>query len=114
MPYRPKPTGPSDPFTTTEKVMQTFRLPRELVTFLKADAARTGLDVTAYVHRMLDGVRTYYGLPLAVTQLLEPDREALKMQRYEYFQHLVFQRSMQLREKGPGFDALGGGEKKKR
>jgi hypothetical protein len=114
MPYRPKATGPSDPFTTTEKVMQTFRIPRELVTFLKEDAARTGRDLTAYVNRMLDGLRTYFGLPLAATQLLEADREALKMQRYEYLQHLVFQRSLEVREKGPGFDAAGRGEKKRR
>jgi hypothetical protein len=114
MPYRPKATGPSDPFTTTEKVMQTFRIPRELVTFLKVDAAKTGRDLTAYVNRMLDGLRTYFGLPLAATQLLEADREALKMQRYEYFQHLVYQRSLELRERGAGFDAPGGGEKKKR
>ena len=114
MPYRPKATGPSDPFTTTEKVMQTFRIPRELVTFLKQDAARTGRDLTAYVNRMLDGLRTYFGLPLAATQLLEADREALKMQLYEYLQHLVYQRTLELREKGPGFDAVGGVEKKKR
>ena len=114
MPYRPKATGPSDPFTTTEKVMQTFRIPRELVTFLKQDAARTGRDLTAYVNRMLDGLRTYFGLPLAATQLLEADREALKMQRYEYLQHLVFQRSLELREKGPGFDAAGPVQKRRR
>ena len=114
MPYRPKATGPSDPFTTTEKVMQTFRIPRELVTFLKQDAARTGRDLTAYVNRMLDGLRTYFGLPLAASQLLEADRQALKMQRYEYLQHLVYQRSLELREKGPGFDVPGGSEKKRR
>jgi hypothetical protein len=94
--------------------MQTFRMPRELVTFLKEDAARTGRDLTAYVNRMLDGLRTYFGLPLAATQLLEADREALKMQRYEYLLHLLFQRSLELREKGPGFDAPGASEKKKR
>ena len=71
------------PGTTTGKVMQTFRIPRELVTFLKQDAARTGRDLTAYVNRMLDGLRTYFGLPLAATQLLEAYREALKMQRCE-------------------------------
>jgi hypothetical protein len=113
MPYRPKPTGPNDPFTTTEKVMQTFRIPRELVTFLKQDAAGTGRDLTAYVNRMLDGLRTYFGLPLAATDLLEADREALKMQRYEYLQHLLFQRSLDLRQKGPGFDAPGGAKKKR-
>jgi hypothetical protein len=114
MPYRPKSRGPSDPFSTTEKLMQTFRMPRELVTFLKEDAARTGRDLTAYVNRMLDGLRTYFGLPLAATQLLEADREALKMQRYEYLLHLLFQRSLELREKGPGFDAPGASEKRRR
>lgn len=107
MPYRPKATGPSDPFTTTEKVMQTFRIPRELVTFLKEDAARNGLDLTAYVNKMLDGVRTWYGLPVAARHLLDADREALKLRRYDYLQHLIFQRSLALREKGAGFDAPG-------
>lgn len=40
--------------------MQTFRIPRELVTFLKEDAAKNGLDLTAYVNKMLEGVRTWY------------------------------------------------------
>jgi hypothetical protein len=39
----------------------------------------------------------------------------MKLRRYDYIQHLMFQRSLELREKGPGFDAPGGGgEKKKR
>jgi hypothetical protein len=114
MPFRPKSKGPNDPYSSTEKLMQTFRLPRELVAFLKADAAKNGLDLTAYVNKMLDAVRTWYGLPLAAAQLLEADREGLKMRRYEYLQHLVFQRSLELREKGLGFDAPGGAERKKR
>jgi hypothetical protein len=115
MPFRPKAKGPSDPYSSTEKLMQTFRIPRELVTFLKDDAARNGLDLTAYVNRMLDGIRTWYGLPVAAAQLLEADREHLKLRRYEYIQHLIFERSLELREKGPGFDAArGAAEKKKR
>jgi hypothetical protein len=113
MPFRPKSKGPDDPYSSTEKLMQTFRLPRELVVFLKEDAARNGLDLTAYVNRMLDGLRTYFALPLAAAQLLEADREALGMRRYEYHQHLVFQRSLELREKGPGFDAPPGGGRKR-
>lgn len=113
MPYRPKAKGPNDPYTSTEKLMQTFRLPRELVAFLKDDAAKNGLDLTAYVNKMLDGVRTWYGMPVAASQLLEEDREKMKLRRYEYIQHLIFQRSLDLREKGTGFD-VPGGEKKKR
>ncbi len=101
------------PYQSTEKVMQTFRMTRELVTFLKAEAASKGLDLTAYVNRMLEGLRTWFGLPDAASHLLEADREALKMGRYEYILHVLFQRSLELREKGMGFDAPGA-EKKKR
>lgn len=88
-----------------EKVMQTFRMPRELVGFLKGEAARGGRDLTAHVLRCLEGMRTYFALPEAATALLESDRKALGMERYEYFLHVLYQRGMQLREKGPGFDA---------
>jgi hypothetical protein len=88
-----------------EKLMQTFRMPRELVGFLKSEAARGGRDLTAHVIRNLDATRTYFGLPEAATTLLESDRKALGMERYEYLLHVLYQRGMQLREKGPGFDA---------
>jgi hypothetical protein len=94
--------------------MQTFRMTRELVTFLKGEAAAKGLDLTAYVNRMLEGVRTWFGLPDAATHLLEADREALKMGRYEYILHVLFQRSLELREKGAGYDAPGATDRKKR
>jgi hypothetical protein len=95
----------ADPFTSTERIMQTFRMARELVTFLKGEASARGLDLTAYVNRMLEGVRTWFGLPNAATALLEADREALGLDRYEYLLHVLFQRSLDLREKGAGFDA---------
>lgn len=98
---------------TTEKLMQTFRLPRELVTFLKDQATRNGLDLTAYVTRILDGLRTWFGLPDAATALLEEDRKACGMERHSYLLHVLFQRALELREKGPGFDAPGGGKRKK-
>jgi hypothetical protein len=110
----PKPkTTSADPFSTTEKVMQTFRMPREIVGFLRGEADRTGRDLTAFVNRHLDGLRTWFGLPEAASTLLEADRAALKMERYEYLLHLLFQRSLELRDKGPGFDAPGAERKKK-
>jgi len=36
--------------------------------------------------------------------LLEADRGALGMGRYEYLLHLLFQRALVLREEEPGFD----------
>ncbi len=105
--------GRADPFQSTEKVMQTFRMTRELVAFLKSEATAKGLDLTAYVNRMLEGVRTWFGLPDAASHLLEADRVALNMGRYEYILHVLFQRSLELREKGPGFDAPGADRKKR-
>jgi hypothetical protein len=87
MPVRPK---SSEAYQTTEKVMQTFRMPRELVSFLR------------------------FGLPHAATALLEDDREALGLGRPEYLLHLLYARSIELREKRPGFDAPSTGGTKKR
>jgi len=98
-----KPT-PADPFSTTEKLMQTFRMPRELVAFLRNEANERGVDLTAHVIRHLDALRTWFGLPAAASALLEADRQALGMGRYEYLLHLLFQRSLALREQPPGFD----------
>jgi hypothetical protein len=106
-------TPAADPFSTTEKVMQTFRMPRDLVAFLRGEADRTGRDLTAFVIRHMEGLRTWFGLPEAASTLLEADRTALKMERYEYVLHLLFQRSLELREKGPGFDAPGAERKRK-
>jgi hypothetical protein len=110
----PKPTSAADPFTSSERVMQTFRMTRELVTFLKGEATARGLDLTAHVNRMLDGIRTWFGLPHAATALLEADRQALGLDRFEYLLHVLFQRSLELREKGAGFDAPTTGGPKKR
>jgi len=114
MPPKPKATSPADPFLVTEKVMQTFRMPRELVTFLRGEADQAGRDLTAFVNRHLDGLRTWFGLPEAASRLLEADRMALQMGRYEYLLHLLFQRSLELRDKGPGFDAPGTSERKRK
>jgi hypothetical protein len=111
MPPKDKSRTFEPPVTPSEKLMQTFRMPRELVSFLKSDAQRTGRDLTAYVNRMLDGLRTYFGLPVLASELLEADREALKMERYEYLLHLLYQRSNEVKDKGPGFDGPGGRKK---
>ncbi len=87
----------------TDKQMQTFRMPRQLVAFLKAE--RGERDLTAHVIRWLDGLRTYFGLPGAAVALLEADRKRLAMDRYDYLLHVLYQRSLDLREHGAGFDA---------
>ncbi len=105
---------PAEFVTTSERILQAFRMPRDLVGFLKMEAQRTGRDLTGYVNRMLDGVRTWFGLPAAAATYLDADREALGMERYEYLLHVLYQRSRELIDKGPGFDGPGAFEKKKR
>jgi hypothetical protein len=94
----------SEAFETTEKVMQTFRIPRELVGRLRAEANRRGLDLTAYVIRVMGGVIGDFGLPEVARVILDDDRAALGMDREAYLLHLLFQRSLAVREEGPGFD----------
>ncbi len=112
MPAKLKPTP--EALTTTEKLMQTFRMPRELVTFLKVEASQRGQDLTGHVVRLLDGIRTWFGLPAAAAAFIDADREVMRLGRYEYLLHLVYKRGLELREKGPGFDASGAGERRKR
>ncbi|HTT71497.1 MAG TPA: hypothetical protein VMG32_09765 [Anaeromyxobacteraceae bacterium] len=95
----------SAPGGRSDKLMQTFRMPRDLVEFLKSEAARGSRDLTAQVFHWLDGIRCYFGLPEAATSLLERDRQLLGMERFEYLLHTLYHRSLQLREQGPGFDA---------
>jgi len=89
----------------SDKLMQTFRMPRQLVGFLKEEARHASRDLTGHVIRWLEGIRTHFGLPEAATALLEADRRRLEMERYEYLLHVLYQRSLALRESGPGFDA---------
>jgi len=104
----------ADPFSSTEKLMQTFRMPRELVSFLRGEANERGVDLTAHVVRHLEGLRTWFGLPAAAAALLEADRGALGMGRYEYLLHVLFQRSLVLREQPPGFDGPNPNQGRKR
>ncbi len=93
------------PDLTSEKIMQTFRMPKELVVALRAEADEKGLDLTALIVRLTSGYLTDFGLPEAATTLLDDDRQALKMDRLTYVLHLLFQRSLAVREQGAGFDA---------
>ena len=101
----------SEAFETTEKVMQTFRMPRELVARLRAEANDRGLDLTAYVLKVTGGVVGDFGLPEVARAMLDEDREALRMDRETYLLHLLFQRSLAVRDNGPGFDGPRGRKK---
>jgi hypothetical protein len=88
-----------------DKVMQTFRMPRELVGFLRAEGTRSGRDLTGHVLRVLEGFRSYFGLPDAAVAVLEADRRRLGMERYEYVLHVLYSRTLMVGTRGAGFDA---------
>jgi hypothetical protein len=87
-----------------KKLMQTFRMPLQLVTFLKTEARFGHRDLTGHVIRWLEGFRNYFGLPGVAIALLEADREHLDIERFEYLLHVLYARSLTLRERGIGFD----------
>jgi len=99
--------GHAPEMMTSEKVMMTFRIPRDVVSGMKGEARRKGLDFTAMVVRSLHGCPTCFGLPHAATSQLEADGEALGLDRDQYLVHLLYHRSLDVLAKGPGFDAPG-------
>jgi len=98
-------TGGGQDMLTSDKLMQTFRMPRDLVAGLRAEADRKGMDLTAFILKLTSGYLTDFGLPAAATAHLDADRAALGMDRDAYLLHLLFQRALAVREEGPAFDA---------
>jgi len=79
-------------------------MPRNLLDILGMEANRHGLDLTALVLRALQGYVTHFGLPAAAVAELEADRAALRMDRAQYLAHLLYYRSLAVRDHGAGFD----------
>jgi hypothetical protein len=100
-----------------EKTIVSIRMPLEVLSFVegesRARAAALGLrgedlesaiNITAQINRMLESLRSWFGLPLLVAEAIEKDRGALGLGRIEYLQHLVFRRYEVVAKSGPGFD----------
>ncbi len=102
---------------SAEKSIISIRMPIEVLRFVEAEsrarAAALGLDgadletainITAQINRMLEALRTWFGLPAIVAEAAEKDRAALGLGRLEYLQYLVFRRYEASSKYGPGFD----------
>lgn len=87
-----------------EKSVHTFRLPDELVAAMREEGERGGYGLTGLLVRLMNGLLTDFGLPSVATRLLDQDREALGVDRYQYLANLLLERSYQLRQRGVGFD----------
>ena len=111
----PEPTRGSQ--ASPEKTIISIRMPIEILNFVEAEsrarAAGLGLkgedlegaiNVTAQINRMLESLRSWFGLPAVVAEAAEKDRAALGLGRLEYLQYLVFRRYEAIVKNGPGFD----------
>jgi hypothetical protein len=102
---------------SAEKSIISIRMPIEVLNFvegesraraaglgLKGDDMESAINITAQINRMLESLRTWFGLPAMVAEAVEKDRAALGLGRLEYMQYLVFRRYEALAKNGPGFD----------
>ena len=105
---------------SAEKSIISIRMPIEVLNFVEGEsrsrAAGLGLkgadlegaiNITAQINRMLEALRTWFGLPAIVAEAAEKDRAALGLGRLEYLQYLVFRRYEAIVKNGPGFDREG-------
>src|SRR6266536_256368 len=102
---------------SAEKTIISIRMPIEVLNFVESEsrsrAAGLGLkgadlegaiNITAQINRMLEALRSWFGLPAIVAEAAEKDRAALGLGRLEYLQYLVFRRYEATSKYGPGFD----------
>ena len=93
---------------SAEKSIISIRMPTEVLRFVEAESrARAAINITAQINRMLEALRTWFGLPAIVAEAAEKDRAALGLGRLEYLQYLVFRRYEATSKYGPGFDKEG-------
>jgi hypothetical protein len=108
MPTTKNPTSSSG---SSEKQILSFRLPKNLLEWLRVSSDVREWSVNEMVVRCLDGFRVWFGLPAAMAALLESDREAMGMDHYDYFAHLIGRRYDDIRSHGVGFEKKGEGGK---
>ena len=103
---RSKPSQPIEEVTTPSgvKVLAAFRIPKPLHNAMQQEARAEGLDLTAYVNRLFEGFLHHFGLPSVVEEMLERDREALKLTRHNYLQYVLYRRHEAVGRDGPAFD----------
>ena len=102
---------------SAEKTIISIRMPVEVLNFVEGESRaraenlglrggdlESAINITAQVNRMLEAIRSWFGLPAIVAEAIEKDRGALGLGRLEYLQHLVFRRYEALVKNGPGFD----------
>ena len=88
---------------TIELESLTLRYPPAVGAFLRAEMARLmkakgrQYSMNDVVREMVEAFRTMFSLPPQVVEVLEQERQKLKMDMHQYLSHLLFERYEQLR-----------------
>ena len=88
---------------TIELESLTVRYPPGVGAFLRGEVARLmkangrQYSMNDVVREMVEAFRTMFGLPPQVVEVLEQERQRLKMDMHQYVSHLLFERYEQLR-----------------
>jgi hypothetical protein len=90
---------------TGEKRIISWWLPAELRRFLRDEAAEMRWDLTPFATALLNAYAGFYPLLEERAALLERDRQANDLDRWEYFRHVWSHREERIAAEGPGFDA---------
>jgi hypothetical protein len=98
------PARPSFSDVSSEKVVVTFRFPRDLASWLGAEAKQRGWSMNEFLVTLTHDLYAWYAMPDMVTDELERDREALGLDRRKYVMHVLMRRYHEVLESGPGFD----------
>ncbi|HET9597726.1 MAG TPA: hypothetical protein VFP65_19210 [Anaeromyxobacteraceae bacterium] len=102
------PARPASSDVSSEKVVVTFRFPRDLASWLGAEAKQRGWSMNEFLVTLTHDLYAWYALPDMVSDELERDREALGLDRRKYVMHVLMRRYHEALEKGPGFDRKAG------
>jgi hypothetical protein len=86
------------------KTIISFRIASPLIAWLKRTALEEGRSTNAFVAELMEDARSWYGLPYAMVEAFEADRQALKLSRRHYLMHVLLRRYEQIGQHGHGFD----------
>jgi hypothetical protein len=78
----------------------TYRLPRQHIAWLDAEAARTNTSANQVVRLMVFCLGSWFGMPWTMGSRIEENRRAMKLDRRSYLQHLLVRRYDVIREQG--------------
>jgi len=93
---------------SAEKVVVTFRFPRDLASWLASEAKKRGWSMNEFLVTLTHDLFAWYSLPDMVTDQLERDLEALGLDRRKYVMHVLMRRYHEVLEHGPGHDRKAG------